>query len=119
MQRFVILILLWVLPIQFGLAATVDAFEHVQGERVDGGVEHWHCHDFVVDAPDADSQNATSPGHSECGACHFTHSLALIATSAAVAKPADNAVLAALRSIESALCLSSVRPERPKWISPV
>jgi hypothetical protein len=117
MRRFVILLLLWVLPIQFGLAATVDAFEHAQGEHVHGDAQH--SHDVVVDAPNADAQDEASPGHGECGACHFAHSLALTALNAVATKPADGAALAALRNTESALSLSSVRPERPKWMSPV
>ena len=116
MRRFIILLLLCVLPLQFALAASVDA-------RLHAGSDHHHhddtshSHDVVADsAPDtvnADESSARS--HGECGACHSCHSVAMFAMRADLTRPTGVA------SIDPNGCDSyhrnaaTERPERPNW----
>jgi hypothetical protein len=116
MQRFIALLLIWILPIQFGLAATVDVREHINGGHSHNAALHERAaHDEVADAT---HQALTNSSHVDCGACHFFHSLALTAPNVASVRPAETAVMV-LRACASERLPSarSARPERPKWIA--
>ena len=114
MHRFVIFLLLFVLPLQFALAGAVDAFEHA----ADLHSEHSHTAgtDITPDAVDVEGNDDGSPRClNECGVCHFFHSLAffgslvqaMIMTSAADALSLSNA--------GHQNRVTAQRPERPKW----
>ena len=116
MRRFVILLLLCVLPLQFALAASVDA-------RLHAGSDHHHhddtshSHDVVADsAPDtvnADESSARS--HGECGACHSCHSVAMFAMRADLTRPTGVASIDPNGRDSYHRNAATERPERPNW----
>ncbi len=119
MRRFVILLLLWVLPIQFGLAATVDALQHAP----DGHSEfaHGHSHAVVIDdvSTNVDHDNdadASAKSHGECGACHHcVHSVPVLATSTDFKRFTNAAIVNPNEHDERYRNAATERPERPNW----
>lgn len=115
MRRFIILLLLCVLPLQFSLAGAVDAFEHANGGHAE------HSHDAAADAKltavDADSSDDLSPRcQGECGHCHFFHSIALFGSrTEALAIPSAQVTLSP-PSADHINRVTAQRPERPKWL---
>jgi hypothetical protein len=120
-RRIVVLLLMLVPPIQFGLAATADLLEHVIGSHPHHAASHnddtVHSHAAHDDSNEATHEASSSSRHSDYGACHFFHSLALTAPNEAYARPTDGAAVVSVRALERLPSASSVRPERPKWIA--
>ena len=116
MRRFIILLLLCVLPLQFVLAASVDA-------RLHAGSDHHHhddtshSHDVVADsAPDTvNADESSSRSHGECGACHSCHSVAMLGTRADLKRPTDVAAIDRSGRDAHHRNAATVRPERPNW----
>jgi hypothetical protein len=115
MQRLVIFLLMWFLPIQFGLAATADVLGHAGGCH--SHVAAMHGHDADVGAYESPQPPTPTSSHGDCGACHFFHSLALAVPSLAYAIPVDVSAFVALPLCVPLLKAAYVRPERPKWIA--
>jgi|GEM_PF-2641062 len=115
MRRFIILLLLCVLPLQFALAGAVDAFEHAN----EGHAEHSHAAvvDTEVAGLDTDNSDDLSPrSHADCGHCHFFHSIALFGShTEALAIPSAQVVLSP-SSADHTNRVTAQRPERPKWL---
>jgi hypothetical protein len=120
MRRIVVFLLMWVLPVQFGLAATADLLKHAIGGDSHHAASHSgapHSHAAHDDSNDPTHEESSNSCHSDCGACHFFHSLALTAPNEAYAKPAEAAAVIRIRAFERLPSAGSVRPERPKWIA--
>ncbi len=117
MRRFVIFLLLCVLPLQFALAGAVDVFDHAN----DGHSEHSYvtvADAKVVGVDFGSNDDSSSRGHGDCGTCHFFHSLALFAPYAdpirltpALDPPSPGNAVHQNR-------FTALRPERPKWLQP-
>jgi hypothetical protein len=118
MHRFVIFLLLCVLPLQFALAGAADAFEHAG----DGHSEQSHAivadvKATVIDAFDTNHSDDASPRcHGECETCHVHHSLALFGSriEALAITSAPDAL--SLPSADHQNRVTAQRPERPKWL---
>ena len=114
MRRFILLVLLIVLPLQFALAGAVDAFEHAG----DGHSERSHATGTAIqpDTVDVDGNDDVSPRcHSECGTCHFFHSLAFLETLGQATAMTSAADVLSLSSADHQNRVTAQRPERPKW----
>ena len=115
MRRFVFLLLLCVLPLQFALAASVDARLHA------GGSHHHettpHVHEMAVDStPDfASADESSSRAHGECGACHFFHSVAMLGARADFKRPTGVASIVPNGGDAHHRNAATERPERPNW----
>ena len=111
MRRFVLVVLLIVLSLQFGMTAVADALEHVSF-----GHDHHAAVGQIIALDDA---NDSVPSHVNCEACHFFHSLAY-ANELSHANPFDcaNDLPAITRDYHVSLILLD-RPQRPKWPRPV
>ena len=130
MRKSILFLLLWVLPLQFVVAAIADAREHGVPGHLHEPLPQDHgffaataptvvisVHDTiaqadaVIDLIDDDALRL----HAECGACHFCHSLApdngqITALSLRVPRIAEpNRAQDARRSA------TLKRPERPNW----
>ena len=119
MRRFVILLLLWVLPIQFGLAATVDALQHARGGHTEFASGHSHAVVFDDAAASVDGDNdadASAKSHGECGACHFFHSLAFLGNQRHDDFPAAESAITCVDSADPANDFTGLRPDRPQWL---
>lgn len=117
MRRFVIFLLLCVLPLQFALAGAVDAFDHAN----DGHSEHSHAAGADAKAVTVDSgsnDDSASRGHGDCGTCHFFHSLALFAPYADPIRLAPALDPPSRGSADHQNRVTALRPERPKWSQP-
>lgn len=117
MRRFVLLLLLCVLPLQFALAGTVDAFEHARN----GHSERSHAHVGVTDTQAAtidvgDNDDASPRCQGECGTCHFFHSLVLFGSRIEVPLITSAAVALSPSSADHSNRVTALRPERPKWL---
>ena len=114
MRRFILLVLLIVLPLQFALAGAVDAFEHA-GDR-HSEQSHTAGTDIQPDALDIDDDDNVSPRcHGECGTCHFFHSLAFLETLGQATAMTSAADVLSLSSADHQNRVTAQRPERPKW----
>ena len=111
MRRFFLLVMLVVLPLQFGMVAVADALEHMSH-----GPEHHVAASKIVDLDDADD---AAPKHLNCEACQFAHSLAH-ASGLSHMKRFDrtNDFPSLTRDMHAPLMLRD-RPHRPKWRHPV
>ena len=117
MRSFIIFLLLCVLPLQFVLAADVDA-------RLHAGSHHHHHHDAtphsheivnLVASDFTDSDESTPRNHGECGTSHCAHSPAMLATRAEF-KPAIGIASLVLMDRDAQLrSAAAERPERPNW----
>ena len=111
MRRFVLLVLLFVLSLQFGMTAVADTLEHVSA-----GHDHYVAATKIFDLDDADD---AAQGHANCEACHFAHSLAH-ANGLSHANPFDCASdLPAAARDANVSRMPLDRPHRPKWLHPV
>lgn len=115
MRRFVLLLLLCVLPLQFALAGAVDAFEHAGNGHSEQS--HAAVADQKVAAVDADD-DASPRCHGECGTCHFFHSLALFGSGIEAFLIASAPVSLSPSSADHRNGVAALRPERPKWLQP-
>lgn len=114
MRRFVLLLLLCVLPLQFALAGAVDAFEHAGNGHSEQS--HAAVADQNVAAVDADDNDDASPRcHGECGTCHFFHSLALFGSRIEALPIMSTTVALSPSSADHRNRVTALRPERPKW----
>ena len=115
MRRFIILLLLCVLPLQFVLAANVDGRLHAGSDHHHDDTSH--SHDVVADsAPDTvNADESSSRSHGECGACHSCHTVAMLGMRA------DFKRLTGVASIDPDgrdahhRNAATERPERPNW----
>ena len=112
MQRFLVLILLCLLPLQISWAAVANYCEHEQ----DKAAQHFGHHDDEHKAFSAKSDPDKQPGKFDLGQdhCHMSVFIGLLNDAAfhAPAPPAQPA----LRCDEAACSsLALDRPERPKW----
>jgi len=115
MRRFVLLLLLCVLPLQFALAGAVDAFEHAGNGHSEQS--HAAVADQKVAAVDADDNDDASPRcHGECGTCHFFHSLALFGSRIEARLMATTPVSLSPSSADHRNRVTALRPDRPKWL---
>ena len=111
MRRFFLLVMLVVLPLQFGMAAVADALEHVSY-----GHDHHVAASKIVDLDDADD---AAPNHLNCEACQFAHSLAHASGLSQVNLfDCENDFPAVTRDVHAPVMLLD-RPHRPKWRHPV
>ena len=114
MHRFVVFLLLCVLPFQFALAGAVDAFEHA------GAGHSEHSHAAVADVTatvEADNNDdASPPCHGECSTCHFCHSLALFASHVEALDITSAPDALSPPSADHQNRVTAQRPERPKWL---
>jgi len=117
MRRFALFLLLCVLPLQFLLAASVDARLHVETR---------HHHDDAsypneaASKPAPDSANAdesSSRSHGDCGACHCFHSAAMLDTRDDFKRPKGAACIVPNGFDAHHRSASTARPERPNWSS--
>ena len=111
MRRFIILLLLCVLPLQFALAASVDA-------RLHAGSDHHHevaSHSDDVAADTANADESSSRSHGECGACHCSHSVAMLGTRADLKRPTGVASIDSNGRDAQHRNAATERPERPNW----
>jgi hypothetical protein len=115
MQRFIVLLLIWILPIQFGLAATTHVLEHINGGHSHNAAPHEQAANG--DVADADHHASTNSSHSDCGACDFFHSLALTVPDVASVRSAETSASVLVGASQRLRSASTVRPERPKWIA--
>lgn len=119
MRRFVILLLLWVLPIQFGLAATVDALQHARDGHMEFASGHSHAVVFDDAAKNVDGDNdadASAKSHGECGACHCFHSLAFLGEQHHYDFPAAKSAMTRVNSADHTNDFTGLRPDRPQWL---
>ncbi|MBI5860930.1 MAG: hypothetical protein HZB64_01910 [Rhodocyclales bacterium] len=115
MRRFIVLLMLCLLPLQTSWAAVADYCGHGQGEAV----QHFGHHDDGHEGYEAYSKKSDpdkQPGKADLGHdhCHLAAFLGLL-SGTAIHVP-DQPVLSPLRCdepIHSSLALD--RPERPKW----
>lgn len=115
MRRFVLLLLLCVMPLQFALAASVDARLHSGNSHHRDTTSHWH-EMAAESAPDiADADESSSRSHGECCACHFFHSLAMLATRADFMRSTAVVSIDPNGRDEHHRSAVTERPERPNW----
>ena len=115
MRRFVLMLLLCVLPLQFALAGAVDAFEHA------GNGHSEQSHAAVADVKAAvldidDNDDASPRCHAECSTCHFFHSLALFGSCVEALLIASAPAALSPSSADHRNRVTALRPERPKWL---
>jgi hypothetical protein len=115
MHRFIILLLLCVLPLQLVLAASVDA-------RFHAGSGHHHevaSHSYEMTAEStaeaANTDETASRSHGECGLCHLCHSVAMLGTRADFKRPTGIASIDPNGLDAHHRNAATVRPERPNW----
>ncbi len=117
MRRIVLLLLLFVLPLQFGLSAVVDARLHADD------VQH-HATSPLVDAnlnvtPESKLSEDATHANAVCDACHFCHTLAFFSECAPARQFAAASDLPLIRLDAHASTTVLDRPLRPKWMFPV
>jgi hypothetical protein len=115
MRRFIILLLLCVLPLQFSLAASADALMHAGGGHHHEASPHSHVLSAGSTADSAVSDDVSRQSHSECGVCHCLLSLAMPNTRADLANLTGVAVIARSGPIAAHRSAATERPERPNW----
>ena len=124
MRRFVILLLICVLPLQFALAASVDALEHASGEHPHDSASRTHAayapHAAHLadagDTPDAaDVDDSSTRSHAECAACHCFHLPAMLGTHADFRRAAVAALVNLFTRDDRHRSAAAERPERPNW----
>ncbi len=115
MRRFVLLLLLCVLPLQFSLAVPLDAIEHADGDHHHGTAAH--SHEITAEStPDAVNVDESSLRmHSEGGSCHHHHSVAMFESSADFKRPVAVASIDPNRRDQHYRSATSEPPERPNW----
>jgi len=119
MRRLIILLLLCVLPLQFALAACVDARLHAGSSQHHDDTSH--SHEMVADsaaesAPDTvNADESSSLSHGECGACHCFHSAAMPATRADFKRPTGAGRIPPTGRDMHHRNAATERPERPNW----
>ncbi len=116
MRRFFLLLLLWILPIQFALAATIEAREYSRG----GHSEFTHAHaasanDISANRETDSDTDVSARSHAECGVCHCHHSLAYLGQSQHNASPAAARDVPSADHSDSPSDFTGLRPDRPQW----
>ena len=114
MRRIVLLLLLIVLPLQFGLSAVVNARVHVN----DG---HHHAASHLSDANQAVATESDRSGnsivaHANCDACHFCHALAYLGELPPALRFASASDMPSTPLDAHASTTVRDRPHRPKWM---
>ncbi len=115
MRRLVLLFLLCVLPLQFALAASVDARLHAgSGHHLHATV---HLHEATSEsAPDTvDADESSSRSHGECGVCHLFHCFAMLGTCVECNRPITAGSINPNGHDAHHRNATTARPERPNW----
>ena len=124
MRRFVAILLLMVLSVQFSWAAAASYCEHEQDATPQHIGHHEHQHSQAepegdkspVDAPDADGSTKAEKAagaHADCAYCHLSAAKNLSTLTIGLpCSTASSPALAATAVVESHLL---DRIERPKW----
>lgn len=115
MHRFILFLLLCVLPLQFALAASVDALTHASGGHHHDATPHFHELTGDVESVATDADESTPRTHGECGACHFAHSLAVLESHADISRTPCVARILLLVGDIHRRSAAAARPERPNW----
>jgi hypothetical protein len=115
MRRFMALLLLIALPIQFGLADYAHAIEYGRGDTEHDSAQHFHGP--FDHSHDVNSHDGGSSGHADCGTCHCLHSIALVSPSVRSMRRCDAESFALSRASARPAQTNGARPERPKWIA--
>jgi hypothetical protein len=115
MRRFIILLLLCVLPLQFALAAGVDARLHAGSAHHHEAASHSDEVTSELTVNPADTDGSSSRFHGECGDCHLCHSVAMFGMRADLKRPAAVASIDPSGRDAQHLNAASERPERPNW----
>jgi|JI10StandDraft_1071094.scaffolds.fasta_scaffold207529_2 hypothetical protein len=119
MRRFIVLLLLWILPIQFGLVGTIDALEYSRVGHSEFSHSHPHAASTADTSANAALDNDADPSvrsHGECGACHFHHSLAFFGQSHRDASPVVASDKPSADHCHSPNDFTGHRPDRPQWL---
>jgi hypothetical protein len=121
MRRFVAILLLLVLSVQFSWAAAASYCEHEKDATPQHIGHHEHEHSQAepevdkspVDAPDEDGSNKATGAHADCAYCHLSAAKNFSTSTMALPRgAASSPALAATVAVESHLL---DRIERPKW----
>jgi len=121
MRRFVAILLLMVLSVQFSWAAAAGYCEHEQDATPQHIGHHEHQHPqgesvvdkLPVDAPDEDGSKKPAGGHADCAYCHLSAAKNFSTLTMALPRSdASSPALTAAVAVESHLL---DRIERPKW----
>ena len=115
MRRFIILLLLCVLPLQFALAASVDARLHAGSDHHQDATPNSHEMTAESTVEAANTDETASRSHGECGACHLCHSVAMLGTRADFQRPTDVASIDPSGRDAPHCNAATERPERPNW----
>ena len=112
MRRFLVVLMLCLLPFQMSWATVADYCGHEQGKSTQHFGHHDDEHKWFSDNPDSDKQ----PGKFDLGHdhCHMSSFLGILNETAFIASVSP--VLPSFRCdqrVYSSLALD--RPERPKW----
>ena len=112
MRRFLVLIMMCLLPLQISWAAVSDYCGHAQEEAT----HHFGHHDDEHEAFVAESGLDKQPGKSSFGHdhCHLSGFLGLLNETVSLI-PLPPAQLSLHSDGPSYVLLALVRPERPKW----
>jgi hypothetical protein len=119
MRRFFVLLLLWILPVQFGLAGTIEALEYSRGGHHEFASSHAHAPSTADSTSNAASDNEADPSvrsHGECGACHFHHALAFFGQSHRDACPVVARNYPGADHCDCPNDFTGLRPDRPQWL---
>lgn len=117
MRRFVLLLLLCVLPLQFALAATVDARAHAGNGHAheSAAFAHENLTATAIDATDVGADESSPRSHGECGACHLCHCLAILGSSVDFKRSLCFASIDPSGRDQHHRNAATERPERPNW----
>ena len=115
MRQFIIRLLLCLLPLQFALAANVDARLHAGSHHHHDSTSHSHEINAAL-TPDAPvDDESLSRSHAECGVCHFFHAVALLGTRADFKRPTCVTAIDPNGRDAHHRNAAAERPERPNW----
>lgn len=121
MRRFVAILLLMVLSVQFSWAAAASYCEHEQDATPQHIGHHEHQHAQAepgldkspADAPDEDGSKKATGAHADCAYCHLSAAKNFSTLTMALPRStASSPALAATVAVELHLL---ERIERPKW----
>ena len=118
MRRWLLIFLLFLLPLQFSWAASASYCQHERDTRTQHWGHHEHSADHAADhAADEGQDNGKQPSASfgDCAVCHFGHAQHAVA---ALAEPVGTAVMAHRpRAMPSESFVSHISevPVRPAW----
>lgn len=115
MRRFILLLLLCFLPLQFALAASVDTRLHAGDNHHHDAAPHSDIAAAESMADTAGADESSSRSHDECGACHFCHSVAMLGARTDFKRPTVVAGINPDGRDAHHRNAATERPERPNW----